>query len=172
MIFRLLGLILLALGLVWAYQTGILESISSGGEVKVGRTAKLCGPIKGSGVPAATDIESLAKEIDAHQGSDSDNPAVLLETESLYRKGLLVKVPENTKVSILESSKVMAASFPHKIAKVRVLSGTERGTYWVERENVIDTPLQEVMQLLRSNQSRSRRKLNTNLIPGGLNTEN
>lgn len=168
MAFKIVFFILLLGGLYWAYQTGILDSLSSGNLPKIGKEVKLRSARKGAGIPIAGDKQTIARAIDSHLGSESDKLVGGVQLAGLYQNGELVKLPDDTKARVAERSTVKVQSMLFQIVKVRILSGNNKGAVgWVERENVIDTPLHELYQSVASGSGSDRRRHNVGgaLVP-------
>lgn len=167
MAFKLMCLVLLVGALFWAYQNGVLDSISSGNVPKIGKEVKLVGPAKGAGVPIGGDRELISRSIDAHLGTQSDKLAGAMTMATLFRSGELVKLPDNTKARVAEIDTVRVQSMPFKVVRVKILSGSNKGASgWVERDNVIDTPLQELFQAFRSPpKTKGKRDIGGSIMP-------
>lgn len=165
---KLLFLILLIGGLFWAYQVGILDSLSSNNTPKVGKEVKLCSSIKGAEIPVAADLPTISRAIDSHLGSESDKLAGAMQLAGLYHNGDLVKLAENTKARVAGVNTVKVHSMPFQVVKIKILSGSNKGGIgWVERDNVIDTPMHELLQSFRTSSSGAgkRRDVGGALVP-------
>jgi len=154
---RFLTLVLILALLFMAWKTGVVESIRSGGIPEYGRDCTVDGPIRLKGVPGAVDPESLSREIDTHVGAaSSERLAVAMGLQSLFDSGALVHIPAHSKVSVIENGTVTVQGIQYKIVKITILGGKLKGSeFWIERVNLIDTPLQAFFQSLRQQQSSS-----------------
>jgi hypothetical protein len=138
-------------GLLLAWKTGILESIRSGATPETGRECYIDGPQKAKGVTVAIDPESLGREIDTHVGvASSERLAHAMGLKALFESGELAMVPPHTKVRVIENGSVTLDNLPCATVKVKLLEGTNKNAeVWVERANLIDTPIQSMIQSLR-----------------------
>jgi hypothetical protein len=152
---RLLFFILVLALLFAAWKTGVLESVCSGGVPEYGRECTVEGPVRAKGVPAAIDPETLAREIDTHVGgASSERLALAMGVQSLFDSGALAVVNDGSRVKVVENGSLTVQSMPYKTVKVRVLNGELKGQQlWIERVNLIDTPVQTLFQSLRRQQS-------------------
>lgn len=152
MIAKLVAFLLLLAFLLAAWRTGCLESIRSGAVPESGRECIVAGPIPNKGVPVAVDPESLKKEMDTHVGgASSARLAGVSGLQSLYDDGQLATIADRSKVKIIENGQLRIDGVPYQIVKVRLLDGDNKGsTVWIERINLIDTPIQAVFQSLRT----------------------
>ncbi len=148
---RLLVILLILAGLFGAWKSGALESIRSGGVPEYGRECTIDGPLKNKGVPAAIDPESLVREIDTHVGSaSSERLAGAMGLQSLLDSGELAIIPAKSKVRVVENGSVTVQGMPYNTVKVRILEGKLKDVeLWIERINLIDTPIQVVFQAIR-----------------------
>ncbi len=148
---RVLMFLIIVAALLLSWKTGILESVRSGAVPELGRECIICGPQPEQGVPVAVEPETLAREIETHVGAaSSEKVAQNSAIQPLYESGDLVNLPDKTKVKVLDNSSVRVQELPVKIVKVKILSGPSKDAEcWVERLNVIDTPIQSIVQGLR-----------------------
>ena len=135
----------------------------------MGKEVKLCNPIKGAKVTVAADIPTISRAIDSQLGSESDKLAGAMGIAALYHNGDLVKLAANTKARVAGVETVTVHSMPFQVVKVKILSGSNKGGVgWVERDNVIDTPMHELFQSMCSTTgsgSRRARDIGGSIIP-------
>jgi len=70
--------------------------------------------------------------------------------KALFESGELALVPPHTKVRVIENGSLMLDNLPYATVKVKLLDGTNKNAeVWIERANLIDTPIQSMIQSLR-----------------------
>lgn len=156
---KIFFILLLIGGLFWAYQNDILDSLSSKNRPKIGKAVKLRGPFNKEAVPVAADLNRIGRVIDARLGSGSDKLNGAIELASLYKNGDVIKVPENTQAEVAGVSSVKLHGVPFPVVKVKLLSGSNKGGIgWVDRENVIDTPMHDFFHSIKAGSASGENK--------------
>lgn len=145
-------LIMLAIicGIGWyCYNNGIWYNISHGGGPQPGIQGEVAGPVR-DGVPMMYDPDEAKYMFDVHIGNTQQKWEAAINLDRLMKNGSGVELDEHTKVKVLDSGTIRFLGADYAIAEVEVLSGPNAGAKgWVERNNLIDTPLQQVYQAMR-----------------------
>ena len=139
--------LLLLAGLYYLYDTGVLQALASGNVPQVGRKCEVCGP-KGGYVYMALSKQYASYPIDAAIGFSSRDRA---NAESALARAVesdIILTPDHhTKVEVLANDKAQLWGCTYRISKVEILEGEYKGKKgWVQREDVIDTPIQDIIQ--------------------------
>lgn len=136
------------LGLAWyLYSSGLLMAVLSGNVPEVGRTCQLWGPKNGQ-IYVALSRDDIKWPFDATIGfTQRDRAPAQRELSVAVDAGKIICPSDHTAAKILATDKLHLYSCLYPITKVKILSGAYKGKVgWVQRENVIDTPLQELIQ--------------------------
>lgn len=143
-------LVILAGITYYLHSTGILNSLDGENKAIEGKDCEIASPYS-SGVYVGATKNLAAVPIDATIGTEYLRAPAKIELSRCLRNGSIIKVADRTKVRVLKNDKVKLYAIPHQLVKVKLLSGDYKGSLgWVERDRVIDTPLQQVYhQLLK-----------------------
>lgn len=149
---KLFFLVLIGAAGYYLYATGILLALIDGNTPQIGKECEINSPY-GDSVLAAYNKQTAAIPIDATIGSGYMRLPAVAALKTSLKNGQIVKVKNGTRTKILENDKVTLYAVPHQLVKVKILEGDYEGSKaWVERDRVIDTPLQAIWQLaLRPN---------------------
>jgi hypothetical protein len=146
MLWRVIWLAILAGAGWYTWKSGIYYSVTHSGEPEIGRICRICG-LSGEGVYCAADQENLKYAIDATIGTPGQRLESAASLVAVVNQGRLVKVADNTQVRVLENDKLSVLGFSYGVAKLEFIDGDYAGSSgWVLREDVVDTPIQEVVR--------------------------
>lgn len=145
-----LFLLLMFAGIGWyCYDSGILHNLMHGMDPEPGRTCQVAGPI-GEGSYLAADKDNLRHVIDSHIGTVQEKATGRIRVSGLVRDGGLLVVEDHSSVKVLANGKLRVLGYSYPITKVEVQDGAAEGqSGWVQREDVIDTPIQQLYQSMR-----------------------
>lgn len=146
---RLFLLVLLAFGGWYAYTNGIFYNATHSGQPEPGRDCELVGPV-GTGVNLVYQKEDMRYVIDTHIGSTGQKMEANANLEAMMRGGSGFRAPDHTQAKVLESGKTVLYGVTYMVTKVQITGGDSAGTKgWVERDNVLDTPMMKFVQSMR-----------------------
>ncbi len=152
---RFLLFLILAAAFWWAYTTGIVDSITHEFKPKTGKKCCVVGPFSEDGVWLGETFDVAVRLIDSYIGLRSDQLAGAFARAAMKREGEAVVIANGTKVQVEETRSGFIHRVPFKVVKVKLINGKYAGAHgWVRRDDVIDTPLQELYQKFRSVSSR------------------
>lgn len=156
---RLIFLLLLA-GLGYgAYTTGVWYDLTHDLRPEPGHAGYLTGPLH-EGAWFATNQDDIKWYLDTTlkgpMGGDIMDS--LQELVLAQKRGAIYQIAEKTKIQVMQNGDLSVHQVPFKIVKVRLTSGESNGCEgWVHRDDVVDTPLQEMFQGMRQS-GQGRRK--------------
>ena len=147
---KLFFIIALIAGVYFANESGLLYALMNGNTPEPGRVCEACGP-KGGSAFLANSKADLRWPIDSTIGFSTRDrlPAVAalgraIDECRIHRAG------NHTKIKVLASDKLSIYGCMYRVVKVKVLEGSYKGrSAWMLREDVIDNPLQSVINYFR-----------------------
>lgn len=143
--------LLCVLGLGWWCSTnGILYNLMHGFEPEPARKCVLQGVHK-EGVYFAPGKEDISYLLDTHIGSGGQRIEAMQKLLAAVSHGLVYKVPESTVAKVVSNSTHKMYGVPHHIVEIEVVDGDFAGQRgWVEREDVVESPLMEAFTAMRA----------------------
>jgi hypothetical protein len=130
----------------YLFTSGIAQAVVSGNVPQPGRECRLCGPKTGH-VFLSLDKDQAALPIDATIGGKRDRHPSQVALARGIVAGEVLCPADNTKARVLTNANLSLYGCPYQITKVKLLSGPFKGkSGWVMRQDVMDTPVQEVIQ--------------------------
>ena len=146
---RVVVIVVLLLAGWYCYKTGMFYVLSHDLQPEPNKVSELVGPV-GTGVNMAFAEENAKYLIDTHIGTAGQKLEAVQTLNAVIARGDAVNLDDHTKVKALESDKVKVYGCDYAVVQVEVVDGDHQGTNgWVERENVIDNPLQQLFQSMR-----------------------
>jgi hypothetical protein len=148
--FRKLFYLCVLAGIGWYCQkSGILYNLTNDMQPEPGRECHIQGPVR-AGVYVAGVKETMQFVIDSHIGNANEKAMARASLNTLERRGELTTVDDGTAVTVIGNSKLKVLGFPYPLTQIEINSGSNAGSKgWVQREDVVDTPIQELYQNLR-----------------------
>jgi hypothetical protein len=137
-------------GIGWyVYESGIFYNLTHEMQPEVGRQCEVAGPI-GEGVDACSAKDSMKWVIDAKIGTPQDKMAGRLRLERLKTTGEIATLADRTPVRVVENGTLHVLGYRYPLTQVEIAAGEYKGaSAWVQREDVIDTPIQKIYQTMR-----------------------
>ena len=144
---KLFTLVVSGFCLWYLYTSGLGVAILNGNTPISGTDCVAAGPKYGSAYFAQAK-EDIRWPIDATIGfNPRDREAAEGVLKMKVEEGSIKKLEDGTKIRVLGMGKMMIFSCPYRIVKVAILSGRQKGRRgWMIREDVIDNPMQKVIQ--------------------------
>lgn len=153
---RLTGIIVFIALAAYLHSSGLLFNITHDLQPETGRQCEVRGAA-GHGCNLAYKKDDVKSIIDTRIGTPMDRAASEKVLNSMIRDEQVVHIPEFAEVKVLGAGFVTLYGCRYAVAKVQVVSGAAADTTgWVERENVLDSPLFALYHSMRATKSEKR----------------
>jgi len=133
----------------YCYDTGILTGLSNNFTPVPGKACELVGASNGKlyiavSKDAITELIGVGEMASVEKMDDAEKLANLL------RSGLGAELPSPTKATIKDNAWVTVHGAPFHVTEVKLEDGEYSGhEVWTKRENVVDTPVQQLFVKFR-----------------------
>ena len=159
-------LVIAALGW-YAYTTGAYYSLTHGMQAEPKRACELCGPYR-KGAFMAYEKDDADFILQTHIGTPGDKLSSCNTLDAIVSEGRVALLPEHTQAVVETSGTRTLYGCIYPITKVKITNGEYQDQEgWVERENVIDNPIQQIYQAMRSTSAPTKR-LGGSADPSGM----
>ena len=140
-------IILMIAGVIWYADThDVAKDVAHLLSPKAGTKCELRG-FFGECIYMGDDKPTMKTIVDSTIGNAQDRMQGAQTVATLIRNGDIMELDDHTKVQVIGNDNFILYGATHPIVKVKVLSGGYSGqTGWINRDDVIDSPLQDFYQ--------------------------
>lgn len=141
---RIILLVILVAAGWYCYKTGIYYAVTHGFVPEPDKVSEVVGPV-GTGFYMASSPENIRYVLDTHIGTPEQKSESNLNLQQIISRGDVVHLDDHTKVRAIESDKLKVYGCEYPVVHVEVVGGESNGAKgWIERDNLIDNPLQQL----------------------------